>query len=142
MGNPTEHYWHLFTDGASKGNPGEAGAGWVLIDPTQGRSIRRSRFLGTTTNNEAEYRALLLGLQEAASLKVPRLRIFMDSELLVRQLNGSYRVRNPRLAVLFRAVQELLKGFSDYVIMHIPREENREADRLANEAIKEKGRRG
>jgi ribonuclease HI len=128
--------WILYTDGASKGNPGAAGAGWVLTNETNSETYKDGRFLGQTTNNEAEYQALILGLQQALSRGIVEIRIYMDSELLVRQLNGIYKVKNPRLTVFFRQVQELLKKFSNYVIIHIPREENREADRMANEAIK------
>ncbi len=130
--------WQLFTDGASKGNPGPAGAGWVLINDQETTSVKECKFLGQATNNEAEYQALILGLQKALSCGVQEIRIMMDSELLVRQLNGLYRVKNPRLAVFFHQVQDLLPKFSKYAIIHIPREQNREADRMANEAIKRK----
>ncbi len=128
--------WQLFTDGASKGNPGPAGAGWVLINDQNSRSIKEGKFLGQATNNEAEYQALILGLQRALSCGAQEIRIHMDSELLVRQLNGLYRVKNPRLALFFHQVQELLPKFTKHAIIHIPREQNREADRMANEAIK------
>jgi ribonuclease HI len=128
----------LFTDGASKGNPGPAGAGLVLTIGEDTRPIRAGKFLGLATNNEAEYQALILGLQQALDHGVQEIYIHMDSELLVRQLNGQYRVKNPRLAVLFHSVQQLLLKFSKYVILHIPRKENQEADLMANEAIKKK----
>ena len=128
--------WQLFTDGASKGNPGPAGAGWVLINDHDSTPVKECKFLGQATNNEAEYQALILGLQKALSCGIQEIRIHMDSELLVRQINGLYRVKNPRLAVFFRQVQDLLLKFSKYAIIHIPREQNREADRMANEAIK------
>ena len=130
--------WQLFTDGASKGNPGPAGAGWVLINDQEAKAVKECRFLGQATNNEAEYQALILGLQKALSCGIQEIRIMMDSELLVRQLNGLYRVKNPRLAIFFHRVQDLLLKFSKYAILHIPREQNREADRMANEAIKRK----
>ncbi|MBI4766630.1 MAG: ribonuclease HI family protein [Deltaproteobacteria bacterium] len=130
--------WQLFTDGASKGNPGPAGAGWVLINDQNSDSVKEGKYLGPATNNEAEYQALILGLQRALSRGVQEIRIHMDSELLVRQLNGHYRVKNPRLGLLFHQVQDLLLKFSKYDIIHIPREQNRDADRMANEAIKRK----
>ena len=130
--------WRLFTDGASKGNPGPAGAGWVLTAESGSVIEKTSKYLGEATNNEAEYQALILGLRNALALGVRQLRIYMDSELVVRQLNGLYKVKNPRLAVLFEEVRDLLSKFPKYVIIHIPREENREADRMANEAIKRK----
>ena len=131
--------WQLFTDGASKGNPGPAGAGWVLTNDQDYGPVKECKFLGQATNNEAEYQALILGLQKALGCGVQVIRIHMDSELLVRQLNGDYRVKNPRLAILFHQAQDLLMKFPKYDIIHIPREENREADRMANEAIKDQG---
>lgn len=136
LGKKPSSVWLLYTDGASKGNPGPAGAGWILINGEKGRRYQESRFLGEATNNEAEYQALIFGLTQALELGAAAIRIHLDSELLVRQLNGLYRVKNPRLSFYFRQVQELLKKFSAYDIMHIPREENREADRMANEAVK------
>ncbi len=130
--------WQLFTDGASKGNPGPAGAGWVLNNDQNSDPVKGGKYLGQATNNEAEYQALILGLQRALSHGAQEIRIHMDSELLVRQLNGLYRVKNPRLALFFRQVQDLLLKFSKYDIVYIPREQNREADRMANEAIKRK----
>ena len=130
--------WLLFTDGASKGNPGPAGAGWVLLNDQNSPAVKECKFLGQATNNEAEYQALILGLQQALSCGIQEIRIHMDSELLVRQINGLYRVKNSRLALFFRQVQDLLLKFSKYDIIHIPREQNREADRMANEAIKRK----
>jgi ribonuclease HI len=90
------------------------------------------------TNNEAEYEALILGLKNALSLGIEEIKIHMDSELLVRQLTGLYRVKNPRLAIYFQQVRDLLNKFSGYYIIHIPREQNREADAMANEAFKKK----
>jgi ribonuclease HI len=128
--------WQLFTDGASKGNPGLAGAGWMLINEQDSIVVKDSKFLGEATNNEAEYQALILGLMNALSCGVQEIRIHMDSELLVRQINGLYRVKNPRLAVFFHQVKGLLSKFKTYAVIHIPREENREADHMANEAIR------
>lgn len=128
--------WLLYTDGASKGNPGPAGAGWVLTNVERQQTVREGRFLGEATNNEAEYLALILGLKRALELGATEIRIHLDSELLVRQLNGVYRVRNPRLGLYYHRVQELLKKFSACAIIHVPREENQEADLMANEAIK------
>ena len=132
--------WHLFTDGAAKGNPGPAGAGWVLTSDQDSDSFKDCKFIGQATNNEAEYQALILGLQQALARGVQVIRIYMDSELLVRQLNGDYRVKNQRLKIFFNQVQDLLMKFLKYDIIHIPREENREADQMANEAIKDQGK--
>jgi len=93
------------------------------------------RYLGTRTNNEAEYEALILGLETARKLGMRRLRISLDSELVVKQLQGSYKVKSPTLRPLYDMVRSHLKHFSDYDIVHIRRELNTEADRLANQAI-------
>ncbi len=137
----------LHTDGASKGNPGEAGAGVWIADGDGNKIFEMSHYLGHKTNNEAEYEALLLGLREAIRLGGKSIRILTDSELVERQVNGLYRVKNTNLKALHTSVLQCLKAFSSYVIESIPREENQEADRLANEAIRKgiekgKGRKG
>jgi ribonuclease HI len=125
----------IYFDGASRGNPGRAGAG-IWITDGEGRKVSEvSRYLGHKTNNQAEYRALLLGLREAKRLGRKSLHIFTDSELVERQIKGIYRVRDLDLKALHRAVLQNLKTFSSVEIESIPREENREADRLAYEAI-------
>ena len=125
----------IYFDGASRGNPGRAGAG-IWITDGEGRKVSEvSRYLGHKTNNQAEYWALLLGLREAKRLGKKSLHIFTDSELVERQIKGIYRVRDLDLKALHRAVLQNLKTFSSVEIESIPREENREADRLANEAI-------
>ena len=130
--------WLLMVDGASRGNPGEAGCGAVLFNP-EGESVRElSRYLGKATNNVAEYAGLLMGLEEALKLLIKRLRVESDSELLVRQLNGIYRVKEPRLVELHQKARELLRRFESYRIMHVRREQNRIADRLANQGIDER----
>jgi ribonuclease HI len=132
---------YLYTDGASRGNPGPAGAGVLLLDEKGRPILELNRFLGKATNNEAEYQALIAGLKAAEKLEFTRLRIFLDSELVVKQLHGEYRVRNPRLQPLFDEVASRLQRLSSYAIMHVPRERNQEADRLANEAV-DRGLRG
>ena len=135
----------LYIDGASRGNPGRAGAG-IWITDGEGRKISEvSRYLGHKTNNVAEYWALLLGLKEAKRLGGEALQIFTDSELVERQIKGVYRVKDLDLKALHKIVIENLKRFSSFEIESIPREENKEADRLANQAIrrriaKEKGK--
>jgi ribonuclease HI len=126
----------VYIDGASKGNPGRAGAG-VWIANGEGRKMAEmSRYLGHKTNNEAEYWALLLGLREAKRLGGRSIHVLTDSELLERQVNGIYRVRNLNLKGLYNRAILDLKGFSSFTIESIPREQNREADRLANEAVR------
>jgi ribonuclease HI len=127
----------IFTDGAARGNPGEAGAG-IHIRDGQGVLLEKAVYLGTATNNVAEYLAFLIGLREAAALGGTRLSLHSDSELLVRQLQGRYRVKDAKLQPLFEKAKKALAGFTGYEISHIRREENREADRLANRAIDER----
>jgi ribonuclease HI len=125
----------LYCDGASRGNPGPSGAGVVLLDEKDEQFFELSRYLDSGTNNEAEYRALVRGLEAAADLGVKRMQIFLDSELVVKQLNGKYKVRSPRLRSLFDQAVSRLQQFDDYAIFHVGRELNQQADRLANEAI-------
>jgi ribonuclease HI len=130
-----EGFWRLNCDGASRGNPGPAGAGMVLFDPQGRLQAQKSRYLGETTNNVAEYQALLLGLAEAHRLKVKKLRVLADSELMVKQLNGRYRVKSPHLIPLWREALNALNKFEAWEIAHVPRAENHLADEVANRAI-------
>ncbi len=130
----------IYTDGAAQGNPGEAGAGIVFTD-AQGRIIKEEKyFLGKATNNAAEYKALILALEKARKFKPKQIKIFMDSELVVRQLQGEYKVRNLGLKTLNAEVRHLLLNFPKYIINYIEREKNKRADKLAKEAILEKAR--
>ena len=127
----------IYIDGCSKGNPGKAGAAAVIYD-SEGRLIQEaSRYLGEATNNVAEYSALLLALEEAANLKGRQLQVFSDSELMVRQYNGQYKIKNRTLQKLHIKVRQWVAKFDLVLLSHIPREENREADSLANDAVKE-----
>lgn len=121
-------------DGASRGNPGPAGIG-VLIEDEGGLRREHLAYIGKATNNVAEYRALLLALRKAKRLRPQKVTVFSDSELLVRQLRGEYRVRSPKLQKLHRAVLSFLASFPFFQIEHIGREQNRRADELANLAI-------
>lgn len=125
----------LYIDGASRGNPGRAGAGVWMTNGSGGKVVEMSRYLGHKTNNEAEYWALLLGLREAKRLGGKSIHIFTDSELIERQVKGLYRVKNLNLKGLHKMVTQNLKEFSSFDIKSIPREQNQEADRLANQAI-------
>jgi len=134
-GQEPGHRLVLYIDGASRGNPGRAGAG-VWITNGEGEKISEmSRYLGHKTNNEAEYWALLLGLREAKRLRGDCIQIFTDSQLVERQIKGVYRVKDSNLRTLHRTVIQNLKTFSSFEIQSVPREENEEADRLANQAI-------
>lgn len=125
----------LRTDGASRGNPGPAGVGVVIeADDSSGR-IELSEYIGRTTNNVAEYRALILALGEAEKLAPSALTVLSDSELLVRQLNGQYRVRSAQLLPLYLEVIRRLRRFPATRILHVGRGENGDADLLANRAI-------
>ena len=128
----------IFIDGASRGNPGRAGAGVCITDREGKRISEKGWFLGHKTNNEAEYGALLLGIREARRLGGESIRIYTDSELVERQVKGVYRVKEPHLRVLHRKVMEDIKGFDSFEIESIRREENREADLLANLAIEKR----
>jgi ribonuclease HI len=125
----------VYTDGAARGNPGPAGAG-VYIEDECGESVDEvSRYLGETTNNVAEYCALLVGLERAGTLGANVVEIRSDSELMIRQMTGKYRVRDPRLQTLHRQARALERSFKQVDYLHVRREKNREADRLANRAI-------
>jgi ribonuclease HI len=127
--------WLLMVDGAARGNPGEAGCGAVIADENGGVVKELSRYLGRTTNNVAEYEGLLMGLKALLKLGQKHIVVQSDSQLLVRQLNGEYRVRDEKLKVLFAQATRLLRQFGSYRIVHVRREMNKLADRLANRGI-------
>ena len=137
LSNITSMKWVLYSDGASRGNPGEAGAGAYLVNE-KGEEIKLTLYLGQKTNNQAEYEALLLGLRELKKYKVKDLTIRADSELLIKQLKGEYRVKHPNLIPLFEEAKKYLASFSALKLEHVRREQNEEADALANLAIDEK----
>lgn len=126
----------LYTDGSSLGNPGPAGAGFVLYGPDRSLVAEGSIPLEPTTNNQAEYRALIAGLHEADARGFQYLAVRSDSELLCRQLNGSYRVRSEGLKKLYAWAKRLLGRFDTVRVQHVPREQNTEADRLAQQAAR------
>jgi ribonuclease HI len=125
----------IYTDGGSRGNPGPAGLGAIIYDENKKVVAEISDFLGTTTNNQAEYRAILAAIKKAVSLGATEAEFYLDSELAVKQLNREYKVKNKDLAPLFLAVYNLTLSFKKISFTHIPREMNKEADRLANEAM-------
>jgi ribonuclease HI len=127
--------WRLFVDGAARGNPGPAGAGAVLFDPSGKKIAQDHRYLGETTNNVAEYQAFILGLELALSLGVKNLHVSADSLLVVQQLKGAYQVKTPHLLPLWQQAQKTLQKFDASAISHVDRSLNKEADRLANQAI-------
>ncbi len=125
----------LYTDGAARGNPGPAAIGVVLADVQGNILMALGQVIGKATNNEAEYRALLVGLDCAAKRGAESLSIRTDSELMTQQLLGTYRVRAPNLKSLFEEAKKHLGSFGRVDIRHIPREQNRKADALANQAL-------
>ena len=128
----------LFSDGASRGNPGEAGAGIAILDHESYELVGTGQYLGQCTNNEAEYRALLLGLTKCAEFGNGSIKVNLDSELIVKQVRGEYKVKNPNLKPLFQEVMQKLSGFASFSIVHVRRENNSRADQLANQAIDNK----
>ena len=125
----------IYADGASSGNPGPAAIGATLKDE-QGKLIASiSQGIGRATNNQAEYRAVIAALEKAVKLGAKQVDINSDSELVVRQINGKYRVKNAALKPLYQQVKQLQSLLESFTITHIPREQNTEADSLANEAL-------
>jgi len=124
-----------YADGASRGNPGPAAIGAVLLDEAGREVYTISKPIGVATNNQAEYRAAIAAVEAALALGARRLELRMDSELVVRQLQHRYRVRDPVLRRLFAHLVELRRRFQEFTVQAIPRAENRRADALANRAL-------
>lgn len=129
---------HLFTDGGSRGNPGQAAVGAILEDPVRGTVLREHyERIGIETNNVAEYRALIEGLKIAKRFHPNRLICHLDSELIVKQLNGEYRIKMEFLRSYVDEIRELSENFADITFVHIPRSDNHRADALVNKALDE-----
>ena len=127
----------IYTDGGSRGNPGNAAIG-VVIKDKYGKIISEvSEAIGKATNNFAEYSAFVRGLEEALKLKADHVEIFMDSELVVKQINREYKVRDSNLAKIFIKAWNLLSKFKSFKVSYIPREKNKKADTLVNIALDE-----
>jgi ribonuclease HI len=122
-------------DGGARGNPGPAAIGVVVRDPKGEVLEERGERIGPATNNVAEYRALLLGIERAAELGASELELVGDSELIVRQVKGEYKVKDANLRELHAEVKRALAPFASWSIRHVRREQNTEADRLVNEAL-------
>ena len=127
--------WQLFTDGGSRGNPGPAGAGFVLTNLSGAVIEKGGKFIGSATNNVAEYSALIFGLEAALKLGGSQLVCYSDSELIVRQINGQYKVKDAVLKSYYLKVKNLVGKFKKVLFVSVPREKNRRADKLVNEAI-------
>lgn len=130
----------IYTDGGSRGNPGPAASGAVLYSEDDEVVATASKYLGKDTNNQAEYTAIIIGLEKAKSLGAETIELFMDSELAVKQLKGEYKVKNPEIAKRFLEVKNLITQFDHVKIKHVRRELNKAADALVNKVLDEVGR--
>jgi ribonuclease HI len=130
--------FQIHIDGASRGNPGEAAFGVFVADESGQTVAELYGYLGRATNNVAEYQALLHALRYALDRGARRVRVFSDSELVVKQIDGRYRVKHPDMLPLHREASTLLRRFEKASVSHVRREQNKEADRLANRALDEK----
>lgn len=129
--------YYIHTDGGSRGNPGHSGAGAVIKDISENIVIEISEYLGIQTNNYAEYSSLLLAIEKCLELGInqSKIEIFMDSKLVVEQVNGRWKVKSENIKILNIKIMELLKFFKEISIIYIPREKNKHADLLANKAM-------
>lgn len=131
----------IYSDGGARGNPGPAGIGAVLTTAELEKQFKNlgeyKKYIGETTNNQAEYQAIHLGLEKAKELGAEEVECFLDSELVVKQLNREYKVKDAGLAKWFVRIWNLKQCFKKVSFTHIPREKNKEADKLANEAMDE-----
>ena len=125
----------IYTDGGARGNPGPGGIGVIIYDKDRQLIKQYSKFLKQVTNNQAEYQALILGLEKAKSLKATSVDCYLDSQLIVEQLNRRYKVKDPILGFLFIKVWNLSQSFRSVNFYHIPREKNKQADKLVNKVI-------
>ena len=125
----------LFTDGGSRGNPGPSALGYVILDMNDSEIKKESEYLGVTTNNQAEYQALVAGIKDAHSHGVKELEVYMDSELIVNQIKGIYKIKNQDLLPHYTKVKELSNKFEKITFSHVPRALNKIADSLVNECL-------
>lgn len=125
----------LFTDGGSRGNPGPSALGYVILDNDDREVKKESEYLGITTNNQAEYQGLVAGLKDSLDHGVKKLEVYMDSELIIKQLNGEYKVKNQDLLPIYNKAKELAKKFDSIEFSHVPRALNKIADGMVNECL-------
>jgi ribonuclease HI len=125
----------LYSDGGARGNPGPSSGAALLFDDTPHEVFAIGEYFGIGTNNQAEYKALILGLNECLARKIPSVDCFLDSELIVKQLNGHYRVKDAELLQLFQKVSGLKAQFTSISFTHIPRAQNKLADKKVNEIL-------
>jgi ribonuclease HI len=127
--------FYVHTDGGARGNPGPGAIG-VAVKDKNGKIVKEvGKFIGRSTNNEAEYKAVIEGLKTCQILKADELEFYIDSLLVASQLNGKYKVKNPRMKNLFNEAKKLEQNFKKVVYTHVPREENFLADNLVNEVL-------
>jgi len=131
----------IHIDGGSRGNPGDAGFGVYVTDASGTERAALYGYIGVATNNVAEYQALLHALRYAIAEGATSVRLFSDSELVVKQMDGRYKVKHQHMLPLHREARELMARLPDVRLTHVPREQNKEADRLANQALDEKASR-
>lgn len=132
----------IFTDGGARGNPGPAAIGVVIQDNESAGCVEHGEYIGATTNNQAEYRALLWALERALQIGAREAHCFLDSELVVKQLKREYRVRDRALGEIFMKIWNLVQHFEKITFTHIPRSKNKQADFLVNKALDEQGTTG
>lgn len=126
---------NIYTDGASRGNPGHSAIGIIINNDLHQNIAQISRYIGVGTNNNAEYTAVLTALQEAQKLKADSVTLYLDSELIARQLTGEYRVKSKPLQLFFIEINKIRRNFVSFNVVHIERSRNSEADKLANKAL-------
>lgn len=125
----------LYADGGSRGNPGPSASGYVLLDAQDKVLVDKGVYLGITTNNQAEYTALKLGLEEAVAMQIRKVAVFMDSLLVVNQMKGVFKVKNRDLWPIHDAIKQLVERFEKVTFTHVPRELNKAADAAVNRAL-------
>lgn len=125
----------VYTDGASRGNPGQAAIGVVIFDESNNKIAEISNAIGVATNNQAEYLAIIAGLEKVVGLGYKNVNVKADSELVVMQINGLYKIRNTNLRPLYQKVVQLTGALENVLLTYIPREQNADADALANRAL-------
>lgn len=133
--NTGKNMYNVYTDGGARGNPGPAGCGAVILNKNGEVLQKVSHFIKHATNNEAEYTALLLGVKKVLELKPQTVNFYLDSELIVKQMNGEYKIKKAELKSIFDQIQVLIKKISQTKFVHIPRTKNQLADQLVNQAI-------
>jgi ribonuclease HI len=133
--NKQMEQYSIYTDGGSRGNPGPSGAGGVIIDPTGTVVAEISEYIGCRTNNQAEYESLILTLQRAVQMGIKHVKCFMDSSLVVNQVNKRWKINNEILIELCEQVNAVIVNFDSFRLSHVFRDSNKHADQLANKAM-------